>query len=135
MCPSHLKWPVMVLNRGRLVWPSNWKPIEFAFKTESNAGLHFKGTPRSVQSVPYFILPIIGHPSQMRLLGSEVDTEAKFYFMSIVMTNSLIWSGIDLKWNFAISRDLKIPDFPNFVIFGCKINDCSQTTNSHQYSL
>jgi hypothetical protein len=43
-----------------------------------------------VQSVPYFILPIIGHPSQMRLLGAEVDTEAKFYFMSIVITNSLI---------------------------------------------
>ena len=91
MHQSHSKWPVLLLNRGRLVWPSNWKPIEFAFKTESNAGLHFKGTPfkGSVQSVPYFILPIIEHPPQLRLLCSEVDTKAKLYLYDTTVTK--VW--------------------------------------------
>ena len=91
MRQSHSKWPVLLLNRGRLVWPSNWKPIEFAFKTESNAGLHFKGTPfkGSVQSVPYFILPIIEHPPQLRLLCSEVDTKAKLYLYDTTVTK--VW--------------------------------------------
>ena len=29
----------------------------------------------------------------------------------------------------AISSQLKIPNFPNFVLFWCKIDDCGQTTN------
>ena len=47
-----------------------------------------------------------------------------------------MWSKIWFRnWKiYAISRDLKIPDFPSFVLFGCKINDCSQTTNPHQHS-
>ena len=90
---SHSKWPVLLLNRGRLLWPSNWKPIEFAFKTESIAGLHFKGTPRSVQSVPYFILPIIEHSHQLRLLCSEDDIKAKLYLYDTSVTK--LWS---LSW-------------------------------------
>ena len=97
MCQSHSEWPVLVLNRGRLVWPSNWKPIEFAFKTESNAGLHFKGTPRSVQSVPYFILPIIEHPPQLRLLSSKINTKVKSYFNTSYLTDSYISFTLKLE--------------------------------------
>ena len=34
---------------------------------------------------------------------------------------------MSMKWIYAIYRDLKLPDFPNFVFFGCEIDNCSQT--------
>ena len=39
--------------------------------------------------------------------------------------HNILLSGIEIKWIYAISRDLKIQDFANFVFFGCKIDDCS----------
>ena len=36
---------------------------------------------------------------------------------------------------YVISIDLQTSDFPNFIFTGCKIDDFSQTTNSHQYIL
>ena len=43
--------------------------------------------------------------------------------------HNILLSGMDMKRLFAISRDVKVPNFPNFVFFGCKIDDCRQTTN------
>ena len=45
------------------------------------------------------------------------------------------FAGYD-RYEVALSYfKLKIPNIPNFVLFGCEIDDYGQTTYSHQYSL
>ena len=50
----------------------------------------------------------------------------------LISRHNMLVIVIDMKCLWAISSKLKIQ---NFVLFVCKIDDCGQTTNSHQYSL
>ena len=55
----------------------------------------------------------------------------------LLITNHIVhfWTILDKntqKRILCIWSKLKISNFPNFVLFGCKIDDCGQTTNSHQ---
>jgi hypothetical protein len=40
----------------------------------------------------------------------------------------MLLSEVNMKQLYAISRDFKISDIPNFVFFACKIDDYRQTT-------
>ena len=53
-------------------------------------------------------------------------------WLLLINKHNILQSEIDMKWLYAILRDLKTLHFPDFVFFGCKIDDCRQTTNFQQ---